>query len=380
MIYLNPTISIIVPVYNTEKYLQRCLESIAAQTYKDFECILVDDGSTDGSDKICDEYAAKDNRFKVFHKKNGGVSSARNIGIAHANGEWLYFCDSDDKLHDGESLTNLFKLANDADMAVGSYIAPDDNGKDVTDTLESIKPFVGILSGKEYISEHMEPKLHIGYIGFLWNKLFRRDIIEKNKLRFEADIKYAEDLLFITQYVCSSDCHKIAIDNNLKIYEYYQYSGSAMANIRRHYNTAFFTDFIAYERIVDVIHNSYHDKALDIVTQNKLCMQGLWHLDMMEHSQYIDLSQWKYIESKIKCLKGYNKIITIYSLGKMKENALSLPINERVVVTNKYLHSKDCHYTYLNYKWKLAWLLSHIAGKRGLNLIKNQMNFNSSNK
>ena len=152
-----------------------------------------------------------------------------------------------------------------------------------------------------------------------------------------------------------------------------------MANIRRHYNAAFFTDFIAYERIVDVIHNSYHDKALDIATQNKLCMQGLWHLDMMEHSQYIDLSQRKYIENKIKCLKGYNKIITIYSLGKMKENALSIPINERVVVTNKYLHSKDCHYTYLNYKWKLAWLLSHIAGKRGLNLIKNKMNFNSSN-
>ena len=372
-------ISIIIPVYNTEKYLRRCLDIIVAQTYKDFECILVDDGSTDGSDKICDEYAAKDNRFKVFHKKNGGVSSARNIGIAHANGEWLYFCDSDDKLHDTESLTDLLKLASEADLAVGSYIAPDDNGNDVTDTLESIKPFVGILSGKEYISEHIEPKLNIGYIGFLWNKLFRRDIIVKNQLHFDPDIKYAEDLLFITQYVCSSDCHEIAIDNNLKIYEYYQHSGSAMANIRRHYNTAFFTDFIAYERIVDVIHNSYHDKALDIATQNKLCMQGLWHMDMMEHSQYIDLSQWKYIESKIKCLKGYNKIITIYSLGKMKENALSLPINERVVVTNKYLHSKDCHYTYLNYKWKLAWLLSHIAGKRGLNLIKNKMNFNSSN-
>lgn len=372
-------ISIIIPVYNTEAYLQKCLDSIASQSYEDWECILVDDGSNDGSPSICDEYVKNDNRFKVIHKDNEGVSTSRNVGLENATGDWIYFCDSDDRLHGENSLISLLKISDRADLTVGSYVALDDNDKDVTDSIEKMKPFIGNVSGKQYIYEHMEPKLHIGYIGFLWNKLFRRDIIEKNKLRFEADIKYAEDLLFITQYVCSSDCHKIAIDNNLKIYEYYQHSGSAMANIRRHYNTAFFTDFIAYERIVDVIHNSYHDKALDIATQNKLCMQGLWHLDMMEHSQYIDLSQWKYIESKIKCLKGYNKIIIIYSLGKMKENALSLPINERVVVTNKYLHSKDCHYTYLNYKWKLAWLLSHIAGKRGLNMIKNKMNFNSSN-
>lgn len=374
---IHPTISVIIPVYNTEKYLRRCLDSIVAQTYKDFECILVDDGSTDGSDKICDEYAAKDNRFKVFHKKNGGVSSARNIGIAHANGEWLYFCDSDDILHDTESLTNLFKLANDADMAVGSYIALDDNDKDVTDTLEFIKPFVGLLSGKEYISEHIEPKLHIGYIGFLWNKLFRQDIIEKNKLRFDPDIKYAEDLLFITQYVCSPDCHKIAINNNLKIYEYYQHFGSAMANIHKHYNPAFFTDFIAYERIMDIIHNNFHDHVLDVSMKRLFCIQGLLHLDMMENSQYSNFSQREYIKSKIQHFKEYRRSLTTYSLIKMKEYAISLPIDERVVVTNKFLHSKDCHYLDLNYKWKLAWLLSHIAGKRGLNLIKNQINFNS---
>lgn len=79
-------ISIIIPVYNTEKYLRRCLDSIVAQTYKDFECIMVDDGSTDASGKICDEYATKDNRFKVFHNTNGGPSKARNFGIDKARG------------------------------------------------------------------------------------------------------------------------------------------------------------------------------------------------------------------------------------------------------------------------------------------------------
>lgn len=219
-------------------------------------------------------------------------------------------------------MTNLHKLANDADLAVGSYIALDDNDHDVTDTLESIKPFVRILSGKEYISEQMKPKLHICYIGFLWNKLFRRKIIEKNKLRFDPDIKYAEDLLFITQYVCSSDCHKIAININLKIYEYYQHSSSAMANIRKHYSPAFFTDFIAYERIMDIIHNSFHDHVLDASMKRQFCIQGFRHPDMMENSQYSNLSQIEYIQ----CLKEYRRSVTTYSLIKMKKFAISLPI------------------------------------------------------
>ena len=90
------SISIIVPVYNVEKYLRRCLDSILAQTFTDFECICIDDGSSDGSGKILDEYAEKDFRFVVIHKDNGGVSSARNAGLDVARGEWLAFVDSDD--------------------------------------------------------------------------------------------------------------------------------------------------------------------------------------------------------------------------------------------------------------------------------------------
>lgn len=92
----NPKISIIVPVYNTEKYLRRCLDSISAQTFTDWECICVDDGSPDDSGSILDEYAEKDGRFVIIHKENGGVSSARNAGLDIARGEWIAFCDSDD--------------------------------------------------------------------------------------------------------------------------------------------------------------------------------------------------------------------------------------------------------------------------------------------
>ena len=95
---ITPKISVIVPVYNAEKYLHRCIDSILSQTFTDFELLLINDGSKDSSGAICDEYAAKDNRVRVFHKENGGASSARNLGLDNAKGEWIAFVDSDDLL------------------------------------------------------------------------------------------------------------------------------------------------------------------------------------------------------------------------------------------------------------------------------------------
>src|SRR5690606_22590995 len=96
--FIMPKVSVIIPVYNTENYLRECLDSILAQTFTDFEVLLINDGSTDSSGKICDEYAEKDSRIKVFHKENGGVSSARNLGLDNAKGEWICFVDSDDEI------------------------------------------------------------------------------------------------------------------------------------------------------------------------------------------------------------------------------------------------------------------------------------------
>ena len=104
---MEDLISVIVPVYNVEKYLNKCIDSIINQTYKNLEIILVDDGSQDSSGKICDEYTKKDNRIKVIHKENGGVSSARNIGLNNATGEWIAFIDADDWV-DEEYLQTLF--------------------------------------------------------------------------------------------------------------------------------------------------------------------------------------------------------------------------------------------------------------------------------
>ena len=116
-----PKVSIIVPVYKAEAYLHRCVDSILIQTFEDFELILIDDGSPDRSGEICDEYAAKDPRIRVFHKENGGVSSARNLGIENMIGEFVSFIDADDELYPNSINALMAEMADDVGSTVGSY-------------------------------------------------------------------------------------------------------------------------------------------------------------------------------------------------------------------------------------------------------------------
>ena len=118
----NPKVSVIVPVYNVEKYLHRCIDSILAQSFTDFELLLVNDGSKDKSGEICDEYAAKDSRVRVFHKENGGVTSARKLGFDSSVGEYVLFVDSDDYL-DKDGIASLVSLSDDdVDIIIGDSL------------------------------------------------------------------------------------------------------------------------------------------------------------------------------------------------------------------------------------------------------------------
>lgn len=185
----NPQISVIIPVYNAEKTLNRCLNSIIAQDFKDFEVLLVDDGSTDDSGKICDEYAAKDDRFKVFHKKNGGASSARNIGLDNAKGEYITFCDADD-----------YTEANWLDVFIS-------NIKDYDIVVSSFNQIEKKISNKRVFSYDVHNvdlvwallKLD-GGPGFLWNKCFKNEIIKGKKIRFNESYKIWEDEEFVSHY------------------------------------------------------------------------------------------------------------------------------------------------------------------------------------
>ena len=182
-------ISIIVPVYNVEKYLYRCIDSILAQTYTDFELLLIDDGSKDKSGLICDEYAKKDSRIKVFHKENGGVSTARNIGLQYAQGEWLAFIDADDYVHFNFLASFESMIYEDLGLIHWGFCY---------DTNGDIKTIP--ISDKDKIMTMDEVCRNKIFHGYVWSYLFRRDIIKENKILFDTHLKYAEDWLFILTY------------------------------------------------------------------------------------------------------------------------------------------------------------------------------------
>lgn len=189
----QPLVSIIVPVYKVEKYLRRCLDSIAAQTYTNFEAILVDDGSPDRCGEICDEYAAKDTRFRVIHQENRGVSAARNTGLDACMGSYVMFIDSDDYIA-ANMCEMLVKNAiqNKAQIVMcGFYFVYE--GKQ---TSFSVCPPQAVMSGKDATIQCLGPKSSV-YSIVVWNKLYKRNLfeVEACKVRFPEGLIYEDEFV-----------------------------------------------------------------------------------------------------------------------------------------------------------------------------------------
>ena len=189
-----PKISIIVPVYNVEKFLPRCLDSIIGQTFKDWECLVIDDGSTDASGAICDEYALKDNRIKVFHKDNGGVSTARNLGLDNASGEWIAFCDSDDSVESNWlDLTYALGIKEQTQLVVCDFYEETPKGIkshsawDYTGT----HPYDPSLKYPEVINQAL-----LYSWGVVWDLLIKNEFLKTHRIRFDEGISYSEDTVF----------------------------------------------------------------------------------------------------------------------------------------------------------------------------------------
>lgn len=182
---MESLVSVIVPIYNREKYLSRCIDSISNQTYKNIEIILINDGSTDRTKEICDEYKSKDSRIRVYHIENHGVSYARNLGIKKSSGKYIQFVDSDDYI-DEQMIEILVNNIKEYDMVIcgfnlhGSYTSR-----------KQTKPQE--LHNKKEILSNFSELLKLGLFSSVWNKLFCKAKI--NNL-FEEDMKYAEDLMF----------------------------------------------------------------------------------------------------------------------------------------------------------------------------------------
>ena len=185
---MNDLISIIVPIYNVEKYIRRCIDSILNQTYNNLEIILVDDGSTDNCSQICDEYAQKDSRIRVIHKENGGVSLARNVGIELSNGMWISFVDADDWLEEN-FVETLYEKAKErkADVVLCGY------NRIVGKNIEYInfKKDESEFNSEEYLINSLNPQTGFG---FCHMKLFNKKTI--NNVRFNQKLQVGEDALF----------------------------------------------------------------------------------------------------------------------------------------------------------------------------------------
>ena len=187
---MNNKISVIVPVYNAEKGLNVCLDSLKEQTYKNFEVILINDGSTDKSGDICDIYTKKDDRFKVIHSENSGVSSARNKGLDTCTGDYIIFVDSDDEVKNNMLEEMLYYLQQSEADVIITGITFVRNGKKVKDILPP-KHGKFDLEIWEYIC-----KDNSGMFGYVSNKMYKSHIIQDNQIRFDEDKKIQEDLDF----------------------------------------------------------------------------------------------------------------------------------------------------------------------------------------
>lgn len=211
-------ISVIVPVYNVQEYLDQCVESIVGQSYKDLEIILVDDGSTDESGRLCDIWAEKDNRIKVIHQKNGGLSAARNTGIKHACGEYISFIDSDDFILPDYFLYLLSLLKdNDADISVCQTIEVDEKGK-IIDKRELEEDYV-LTSNYECMKDFLSSS---AIDTTAWRKLYKFSLFKDNGI-FYPEGKYHEDVF--TTYKVIGLSERIAV-GAAALYAYRKRTGS----------------------------------------------------------------------------------------------------------------------------------------------------------
>ena len=244
-----PKLSVIVPVYKAEAVLETCVASVLAQTFSDWELLLIDDGSPDGSGKLCDGYAAQDSRVRVFHKPNGGVSSARNLGMAEAVGDYILFIDADDWIAPETCQTLL-----DALEPARSHTAVSAHSNNSPDGQKWAEP--GALPAGTYDREAIRAGVVDRLLGsrlgkpgevlngFIWRFLFSRDIIARHELRFSG--AYLEDELFLLEYFCLAE--RLAMVDT-PLYFYLQNPASVTRNYLPDYMDTFRTFYQAKEAL-----------------------------------------------------------------------------------------------------------------------------------
>ena len=308
------TISIIIPVYNASQYLSNCIDSIISQTYQDIELILIDDGSTDNSGEICDSYAKEDSKIIVQHKLNGGVSSARNLGLSIARGEYITFVDSDDYLKK-DYLKNLLNasLKYDADLVQAGF------QKCTESCVEEVKctSIDFATSSIDEILKHLR--------GFCCSKLFRNSVIRENQLTFDEELTLAEDLCFVLKY-CEF-AKRIAFIHNT---DYCYLTNQNSASSKLHKPNALLKEWILESQLLDRLITPHNIGKAALEWKSSIGNNVLtWIISMNAYEAKSPID--KEIVKKIK--DHYNDYALILSTYESKSKLKNIIVN---LLLNKY--------------------------------------------
>jgi len=324
-----PLISVIIPMYNVEKYIVRCLSSIIEQTYENLEIILVNDGSTDDTKMICQSFVENDDRIKLHSVENAGVSAARNLGITLAKGAYIQFIDSDDYITK-DYISTLYELIIDhsVDLAVCSIVLYDTKNQPITswDAGQNILDFNAI--DENYLIEIIKSFLLFGPV----NKLYKTKVIRDNKVNFDTSISYGEDLIFNMDYLMSVS--KVIVTNKVH-YGYFQMNTNSLSNkfylnkydiSKKIHNRliAFFSEkSINFNALTSVLYQRFFDdcyNAMSLVVHTKFkknLFQKIKYIKKIVNDKEFIKSQ-KYIEPKKYAAKVIflikNKMILTYYL------------------------------------------------------------------
>lgn len=281
-------ISLVIPIYNMEQYLSRCLDSLLGQTCRDFEIVLVDDGSTDASGALCDRYAAEyPSLIRVIHKENGGLSSARNAGIDAARGEYIVFPDPDDWVEpDYVESFLFFQRKFQADLVcLGHYVDTDSESAAAGEDLE---PY--LIEGQA-----CQRSILLGpcFQGFSWNKIYRLDIIRTFGLCFPNGMGTTEDLYFTYQYL--AHCNRIVHAPGRRVYHYYQRMNSTT---RSGYSPEKLGTIRTYERIIADCRE--RDPELAETAADSICTEAVNLTWILVNSQKKDPEAMAYLRNCIR--------------------------------------------------------------------------------
>lgn len=295
-----PQISVIVPVYNAETSLAKCIDSIIAQTYTDWELIIIDDGSLDNSGELCDIYAKQDTRIRVFHQENAGPSIARNNGLNQAKGKFVIFVDADDWIENNH-LADYMAEDDTYDLIFQGYILEKENTRT---TIEGIE----LDSKQTSITDIIINLWRRDLFGYTWLKRFKRSIIEEHHIRFDAQVRFREDTIFTAEYCVFAKSIKscklanyhysfsaLSLSHSNLIMEQILYVNEKIYKaFSLYFNDLFFKEFTEYWYIQDMQNVARKSKNFSDDDRNALITKAILHRK--------DYPHFSFIHAKRKCM------------------------------------------------------------------------------